>query len=168
MDSEDVIMESNEDNNHESIGIEVTSSRPTYQTWGGGKARSEKRIAELTGFPTQVVIKQGETKTIKGQFTSNLTRSLWNITFSLSGDGFNQTWVTIEPEVIELMTMNDEPEDITITFTIPEDAEIFTYPLVLRAISNRNGITREYETNINLLIQEKLVEPTKEGFAFKR
>ena len=163
VDSEDVIMESDETNNEESKGISVSSlpSEPTYQTWGGGGGGiSEKRFAELIGFPKQVVVKQGESAAAEGQFTSNLTSSLFNIELSLSGNGFNQSWAAIDPNIIELLTMNDDPVDVTITFTIPEDAEIYTYPLTLTATSSRNGIFRTYETEISLLIQEKEVEPT--------
>jgi len=54
----------------------------------------------------------------------------------------------------------DDIEDVTLTFTIPENAEIYTYPLTLKGTSNVKGIFRTYKTEINLLIQEKDIEET--------
>ncbi|MBD3155641.1 MAG: hypothetical protein GF368_03225 [Candidatus Aenigmarchaeota archaeon] len=165
VDSEDVILESDEDNNMDSETVKVSSPKseeeqPVYRPSSSGSSGG-KRIAHLTGFPDQVVVQQGEIKTVTGQFETNMTFSLWNITFSLSADGFNQSWTSIEPEVIEVLTLTDDPADITIEFQIPDDAEIYTYPLTLRALSNREGIIRDYETEINLLIEEKeSEEPT--------
>jgi len=160
VDEENVIMESDEGNNEELASVTVIStSESSYERWGGSsKTGSEYTTAELR-FPEQVVVKQGENKTITGQFTSNLTSSLTNITFSISGDGFDQTWVEIGPDVIDLVEM-DDIEDVTLTFTIPENAEIYTYPLTLKGTSNVKGIFRTYKTEINLLIQEKDIEET--------
>jgi hypothetical protein len=161
VDSGDVIVESDEDNNEKTetvsalvrVAEEETVPRPV-----GGGGTGGRRIAHLTGFPEQVIVEQGEIQSITGQFESNLTFSIWNLTFSLSGDGFDQSWVTIDPEVVEVITLKDDPVEVTIEFQIPEDAEIYTYPLTLTAISNRNGITRDYETELNLLIEEKEAE----------
>ncbi|NCO96629.1 MAG: hypothetical protein GW780_04445 [Candidatus Aenigmarchaeota archaeon] len=156
LDVNNVIAESNETNNYESGNVEVTAV--PYVSHGGGGS-SEKRIAELTWFPKQVVVKQGESVQVSGKFMSNLTQTISNMTFSLAGDGFNQSWAKISPDQIEEVKM-DNAETVKITFNIPEDAEIYTYPLTLKAVSNRNGIMRIYEIEISLLIQEKGVEST--------
>ncbi len=164
VDSDDVITESNEDNNKESESVNVAAKEDeTAQIYyGGGGGETEKRMAELIDFPEQVVIKQGETQTVSGEFMTNLTRSISNIEYSILGNGFNQSWVTLDPEETDVLN-TDESEEITLTFTIPEDAEIYTYPLTLRARSSRGEIFRDYETEINLLIEESGVEEPVEN-----
>jgi len=168
-DADNVISEEfDEDNNVKAVEVYVESTssptttilaRGTFSGNIGGKSKTEYRTAELAGFPKQVVVKQGESNVAAGEFLNNLTKSIFNITFTVSGDGFNQSWVEISPEVIDLITM-ERAEDITLTFTIPEDAEIYTYPLTLKGISTVEGIFKTYEAEINLLIQEKEGETT--------
>jgi len=168
-DADDVIPEeSGESNNVKEMEVYATSSstptttilsKGTFTGNLGGAAKKEYRVAELTGFPEQVVIKQGETKEVTGKFLNNLTKSIFNITFTVSGNGFNQSWGKISPENIESITM-ERFEDVALSFEIPEDAKIYTYPLVLKGTSNVNGIFKSYEAKINLLIQEKGIETT--------
>jgi hypothetical protein len=156
VDSGNVIMEEDEENNSQSTTINVqTRSSSNVQKWGGKPAFSETevKVAEFRNFPEQVVITQGKSKQITGQFSNQMTFSVSNISLSISGDGFDQDWVEIEPSLIESVSTG-ETENITITFTIPENAEIYTYPLTLEGVSNRGGVLRTYDTPINLLIQE--------------
>lgn len=153
-DSGNIILESDESNNHASMTVKVIGKIVDY---GGGV--SEKRIAELRGFPEQVVIKRGEAKKISGQFFTNMSYDIINITLSITGEGFKSEWASINPVVIERME-SGKTANIDITFSIPREAQVYTYPLTLNAISVRNGVRREYFTEINLLVTGEEIPPT--------
>ncbi|MEM5792895.1 MAG: CARDB domain-containing protein [Candidatus Aenigmatarchaeota archaeon] len=158
VDPDNKIVELNEENNQVSSRLEATTR--TVERWGGRSSTTkEYRTAELTGFPKQVIVKQGETKEVSGKFFSNMSTLVQNLTITIEGTGFDSSWVKINPEKIETVKTN-ETKTITLIFKIPEDAKIYTYPLTLKAISNKNGVTKVYETKVNLLIEEKVVPTT--------
>jgi len=136
-----------------------TTTKPTttsitsaiQNSGGGGGGTSEKRIAEFQDFPKKVSVEQGQEKKIKGQFFTNMTYIIYNITFSMSGDGFDRNWAEINPDDVESIN-SGEAADISITFNIPETAKTGGYNLELIGLSLKSGVKKEYSTEITLSV----------------
>lgn len=163
-DSENVIIESNEDNNERIVttGAPVISPPPREAT---RRARAPKVIfppsgtADFTGFPEKAEIELGESITIPGKFENKLNYDIYDVTFFLRGEGLNTEWYSLSPGFVDEIK-DGESEDINITFTMPEDAPIYTYSIMLKATIHSEYGTKTFSKEFNLLVKEKIIPTT--------
>lgn len=155
-DSEDVISESDEENNEKTKDVSL-SSQGTTQSYsgGGGGSFKPKGTANFTEFPDKVEVFTGDKITLNGKFESKLNYNLYDVTLSLEADGLNPDWYSISPETEYKMT-EGEKIDVSIEFNIPENAEIYTYPITLKASAGSKVGDKTFSESFNLIILEKL------------
>jgi hypothetical protein len=101
----------------------------------------------------------GDNITVNGKFESTLNYNLYDVTFSLEAEGLNPEWYKISPE-IHFKLEKDEEIDVLIEFSIPEDAEIYTYPITIRASAGSKIGIQTFSKSFNLLLKEKLTPLT--------
>jgi hypothetical protein len=162
VDSGNVITESNEDNNIRiiDVGTPVISSISS----GAGGRTSKTTLppsgtAYFINIPETVEIELGESKTISGKFENRLNYNIYNVTFFLRGEGLSARWYSLSPEFVNEIK-NGESKDIAITFTMPEDAPIYTYPMILRGSVHSEYGTKTFSKEFNLLVKENVTAST--------
>jgi hypothetical protein len=96
----------------------------------------------------------GDTVTISGKFNSSLNYHLNNVNFSVVSEGFNPDWYIVNPENIEKIK-GGESVDLTIQFAVPENADIYTYPLQIIATADSRIDEVKFFGDINLVLKEK-------------
>jgi len=126
--------------------VEIVTTNPVFVPSGS---------AYFTEFPEKVEVFTGDSITVNGKFVSALNYNLYDLTFGLESEGLNPDWYTISPEV-EFILKKGEEINISIEFNIPEDAEIYTYPITIKAsVGSKIGM-QTFSTTFNLLLKEKL------------
>jgi len=125
---------------------EVVTTNPVFVPTGS---------AGFSEFPEKVEVFTGDGITVNGKFVSSLNYNLYDLTFSLESEGLNPDWYTISPEM-EFMVEEDEEVDVSVEFNIPEDAEIYTYSIMIEASAGSKTGMQMFSTTFNLLLKEKL------------
>jgi hypothetical protein len=111
--------------------------------------------AYFTGFPEKVEVFVGDTITVNGNFESTLNYNLYDITFSIETEGLNEEWYTVSPE-IEFMLEKGKKINVSISFNIPKDAEIYTYSVKIKASAGSKIGLQTFSKTFKLMLQEKL------------
>jgi len=161
-DSTNVITESNEANNELTKSVSVSSQTTGVSTTVGGTGAviyktpiiTPTGIAGFYDFPKKVEVDVGDLVEIHGKFNSSLNYDLKNIKFSLVSEGLSQNWYAIDPEDYNVLK-KDEETNITISFFIPPDAEIYTYPITLMASADSSFGNKTFSYNFSLMLKEK-------------
>jgi hypothetical protein len=148
LDSNNLIIESNEGNNKEKEEVKVEPIRYGYYRF------RPRGSAEFYDFPEKVELDVGDTVTISGKFNSSLNYHLNNVNFSVVSEGFNPDWYIVNPENIEKIK-GGESVDLTIQFAVPENADIYTYPLQIIATADSRIDEVKFFGDINLVLKEK-------------
>jgi hypothetical protein len=128
--------------------------------------------AGFTGFPEKIEVFLGENVTLSGKFENTLNYNLYDLTFSIESEGLNPSWYNISPEIYWIIKKN-ESKNVSITFSIPEDADIYTYSITLKGSADSKFGAQEFSVSFSLLLKEKLPEllpttttvPEKKPFA---
>ena len=124
---------------------ETVTTTPTFVPSGS---------AYFTEFPEKVEVFVGDSVTVNGKFESVLNYNLYDVMFNLEAE-INPNWYTISPE-IEFKLEKDEEIDVSVKFNIPEDAEIYTYPLTIKASAGSKIGLQTFSKRFKLLLKEKL------------
>jgi hypothetical protein len=159
VDSTNVITESNEGNNKNTIDVTV-SSIPSQNP---GAASNNTVIypsdpngsAEFTDFPEKVEVFVGDNITVQGKFINNFNYNLYDFSLSLDADGLNKDWYTVSPE-LNWQVVENESKPIKISFNIPKDAKIYTYNVTLKADANSKFGNKTFSDSFSLILLEKL------------
>ena len=106
-------------------------------------------------LPEKAEVFVDDSVTVNGTFTSTLNHKLYDTEFTIEVEGLKPSWYVIYPKV-EFILETDEETDISIEFNIPEDAEIYTYPITVKAIGGSKIGLQTFSGSFNLLLKEKL------------
>jgi len=111
--------------------------------------------AYFTGFPEKVEVFTGDSMTVNGNFESTLNYNLYDLEFSLEAEGLNKDWYKVSPEV-EFKLEKDQKINISIVFGIPNNAEIYTYSVKIKASAGSKIGIQTFSKTFKLMLQEKL------------
>jgi hypothetical protein len=153
-DSDNNISESNEDNNEKSTSISVSSSQVST---GGGAYYSGN--ATFIGFPDKVESDIGDKIKLSGRFKSDLAYGLTNIEFSLESEGLDPAWYKISPTGYSRIDQ-EESRVVSVEITIPEDANIYTFYIKLKASADSQDGKKTFEKPFTLMLKERIVATT--------
>lgn len=162
-DSGNEVFEANEDNNVYTR-IYVTSALPQEEQPSAPSAGARKKIiVRQQGdinftMPKKIEIEQGQSTVISGILHNPLNYSLYNISFLVRGEGFSTAWYTVEPEEINELKSN-ESRSLKISINIPQDAPIYTYQLIVKALTRSEYGSRVYTETVAIQIKEKPKPP---------
>lgn len=126
--------------------VEIVTTNPVFVPTGS---------AYFTEFPEKIEVFAGDSITVNGKFGSTLNYNLYNVEFSLEAEGLDLDWYVISPPV-KLKMEEDEEVDVSIDFNIPEDAEIYTYFVDIKALTGSKIGLQTFSKTFNLLLKEKL------------
>ena len=124
---------------------ETVTTTPTFVPSGS---------AYFTQFSEKLEMFTGDTLTVNGNFESILNYKLYDVMFSLESD-LNPTWYRVSPELEFMLSENGEV-NISVEFNIPEDAEIYTYPVTIKASAGSKIGLQTFSKTFKLLLKEKL------------
>lgn len=116
-----------------------------------------KGEAGFAEFPKKVEMFVGENLTVSGAFKSNLNFNLYDLTFSVEAEGLDPTWYDVSPDVYWIVRSN-ETKNVSVSFSIPENASIYTYSVTLRASAGSKFGRKNFFTTFKLLMKERLPE----------
>ena len=165
------VFETNEDNNIYNYvyiastfqSIEEESNPLTYGS--GSTTSSRKKIViiqqgdiEFT-MPEKIEIEQGQTVSITGKLRNPLEYPLYNISFLVRGDGFSTAWYKVTPEEIGRLDSN-KSISLKIDINMPSDVPIYTYNLIVKALTSSKYGTRTYEKIVIVQVKERVVTTT--------
>jgi len=126
--------------------VESVTSNPVFIPTGS---------AYFSEFPEKVEVFVGESITVNGKFVSTLNYNLYDTAFNLEAEGLNPNYYVISPQM-EFLIEKDEEVDVSIEFNIPEDAEIYTYPVTIKASGGSKTGLQTFSKSFKLLLKEKL------------
>jgi len=118
---------------------------------GGGGRGGSIQSTGFYNFTNSIEVEIGYSKTISGNFFSR--DILRNVVFNITG--INESWYVINPLSIDEIK-NKEIMNISITFTIPDNITLTTYPIQI--IAKSGSFT--YKKGLNLTIISKSVTTT--------
>jgi len=171
-DSENVILESDEQNN-KTIQVKVSQSSdsgyysdrgPSVVGYSGdGKIISgTKGSAGFSGFAETIEIELGESKMVEGKFENNLNYDLTSVAFNITIEGLDPSYYDIVPRAYGEIKRG-ESLDIGLVFDMHEHAEIFTYQILLEAKAKPKLYSmKTFETRLNLLTKPKGIDSDQE------
>ena len=160
VDSTNLIFESNEENNEKNQDISIfTPSSPSGPSGVGGPSFTPTGKAEFIDFPEKVEVNIGENIEVSGKFVNNLNYDLTDVEFIIMIDGLNTNWYFLTPTGHHTIKEN-ETKKVSILFTIPEDADVYTYGISLRALTSSRVGTKTYSKDFSLVLKEKIEIPT--------
>jgi hypothetical protein len=165
-DPQNTIVESNEENNLKSISLVVSSRFPVAPVRDPSPdviVLIPSGNASFRDFPVKVELEVGSNASISGRFGNNLNYDLYNVTFNLEGEGLKPEWYSIYPKEYRKIAEN-ESKSIVIEFYIPEDAEIYTYTLTLKAEADSIHGKKTYSHGFVLMFKEKVETTTTTTF----
>ena len=158
-DPTNVILESNKRNNQMSEDISIVTSSGSSGGDGGRTPFIPTGNAEFVDFPDKVEVTVGDNVEVSGEFANNLNYNLTNVEFIIMTDGLNTNWYFLTPTGHHTVAIN-ESKKVSILFTIPEDAEVYTYGISLRALTSSIVGTKTYIKDFSLVLKEKIEIPT--------
>jgi hypothetical protein len=155
VDLENLINETNEDNNEKNANLTVMAR----SGGGGGGGHStattvpkDYGIVGFTRFQRYVEMEPGETKDVHGKMTNGLGYYMENVTFNLLGD-IDSSWFSISPSKTDYLK-SGKNINFVITFTVPEDAEIKVHNLTLEVRGISPFTERAFSDGMKLAIVE--------------
>lgn len=90
--------------------------------------------AGFTGFPERVELNPGDSITLSGYFENDFDHNLSEVWFIIKGD-LDPRWFEVSPSGYDKIG-GKEKKSVELEFNIPPDAEIYTYPIILKAYSD--------------------------------
>ncbi|MEM5777827.1 MAG: CARDB domain-containing protein [Candidatus Aenigmatarchaeota archaeon] len=166
VDQENVVFESNENNNQLSKAY-VISYQPNYYSesrseggTGSTKTTTEKPFKMIEQgdinitLPSKIELLQGEKVSVDIKLFNPLNYSIYRIYPLLDSEGLNINWYSFEPLEIQILQPNQE-RIIKMHVNIPEDAKIYTYKINFRFPSSSDYGTKTYNKIMYLQIKEK-------------
>ncbi|MEM0473468.1 MAG: hypothetical protein QXF88_01990, partial [Candidatus Aenigmatarchaeota archaeon] len=106
----------------------------------------------------KIELLQGESVSVDISLYNPLNYPIYLITPIIEADGLNVNWYRIEPKEISLLEAN-QTKNFRLHFTIPENANIYTYRVVLKFASSSDFGTRTYIRTMYMQIKEKEKQP---------
>ncbi|MEM5878671.1 MAG: hypothetical protein QXF12_07395, partial [Candidatus Aenigmatarchaeota archaeon] len=106
----------------------------------------------------KIELLQGESVSVDISLYNPLNYPIYSITPIIEADGLNVNWYRIEPKEISLLEAN-QTKNFRLHFTIPENANIYTYRVVLKFASSSDFGTRTYSRTMYMQIKEKQKQP---------
>jgi len=159
-DPTNLIFESNEGNNEKSQDISIFTSTGSAGSNGGGTPSFiPKGSADFMDFPDKIEVDIGDSVEVSGEFVNHLNYNLTDVEFIIMIDGLNTNWYFLTPTGHHTIAVN-ESKKVSILFTIPEDAEVYTYEISLRALTSSRVGTKTYSKDFSLVLKEKIEIPT--------
>ncbi len=125
---------------------------------GGGNPIPEYYIEELVGkieilgLSKTFEIEVGKSYEMKYQIHNGLNATVTDVDLSFM-ELFPTNWYIMVPDKFDSIAA-DETKDVSIIFNVPEDAEIYTYPLTLRVITHSKFGIYPYFEKFNVLLME--------------
>ena len=160
VDPTSLILESNEGNNQMSQDISIfTPSGSSGPSGVGGPSFITAGKAEFTDFPEKIEVNIGENIEVSGKFVNNLNYDLTDVKFIIMAEGLSTNWYFLTPTSNYTIKENDTKK-VSILFTIPEDAAVYTYKISLRALTDSRVGTNTYTKDFSLILKEKTVNTT--------
>jgi len=159
-DSTGIITESNEDNNEKSIPLSVSPPVTTGSGGGGGGVTTfmPRGTAGFTEFPEKLEVDLGDIVSVSGKFENNLNYDLNDVEFSIQANGFNPDWYVITPSGYDRIEENDS-KGVLLEFGIPENAEIYTYSVTIKASADSRLGNKTFSKTFSLLLKERIEIP---------
>ncbi|MDI6826212.1 MAG: CARDB domain-containing protein [Candidatus Aenigmarchaeota archaeon] len=154
-DSDGFILESDEENNMKSTSVSVSTRIPIVRDILRDPILIPSGNASFRDFPVKVEIEVGSNITVSGKFGNNLNYDLYNVTFNLEAEGLNPEWYSIHPKKYDRIAKK-ESKDVSIKFYIPENAEIYTYTITLKADANSIDGKKSYSHKFALMLKERI------------
>jgi hypothetical protein len=160
-DSTNVITELNKGNNENTIDVFI-ASLPSQQEQQGFASNTTviypfkpTGSAGFTDFPEKVEVFVGDKITVEGKFINNFNYNLYDFKISIEADGLNKDWYTISPE-LNWQVVENESKVIKIDFSIPKNANIYTYGINLKADAGSKVGNKTFSDSFSLILLEKL------------
>ncbi|MEM5777687.1 MAG: CARDB domain-containing protein [Candidatus Aenigmatarchaeota archaeon] len=162
VDLENVVFESNENNNQLSKTYVISYQQQYY---GDGGTSSTKTTTERTfkvieqgdiniTLPSKVELLQGERVSVDIKLFNPLNYSIYRIYPLVDSEGLNVNWYSFEPKEIQVLQPNEE-RIMRMQINVPEDSKIYTYKINFRFPSSSDYGTRTYTKTMYLQIKEK-------------
>ncbi len=152
------ISELNEDNNKNSTSISVAACPVSVGPSGGGTTTYSGN-ASFIGFPDKVEADIGDKIKLSGAFKSYLSYGLTDIEFSLESEGLSSSWYSISPTGYSRIDQ-EESKDVSVEITVPEDANIYTFYVKLKASADSGDGKKTFEKAVTLMFKERIVPTT--------
>ncbi len=111
-------------------------------------------------LPGKVELWQGEKVSIDIKLYNPLNYSIYNIYPLVYSDGLNAGWYSFEPKEVEELKPEEE-KAIRMQLSIPEDAKIYTYKVLLKFPSKSMYGTKTYAKTMYLQIKERPTPPVE-------
>ena len=170
IDQENNVFERDELNNQLSktyvISYQASSSSSTGSATGETSSETQEKILireqgeiNLTA-PNKIELLQGEKVSVDIKLYNPLNYSIYDLYPFVDSDGLNANWYSFEPKEVKVLQPNEE-RIVRMQLSIPEDAKIYTYKILLKFPSKSDYGTRTYATTIYLQIKEKSKPPTE-------
>lgn len=120
----------------------------------GGSLDQNPKI-EITKFPEDFSIKQNESviKTVKANNTGDVT--LKNTSLSITG--ISSDWYSITPDK-DNFTIINEAVEFTINLTVPSNAEVKEYSVVLTVSTSNTSVSNSKTITITILPSQETVQ----------
>jgi hypothetical protein len=167
IDQENNVFERDESNNQmtKTYVISYQLSSPTEvrreTTTTVEEALSIREQGEINiTLPNKVELLQGEKVSVDIRLYNPLNYSIYDIYPLVYSDGLNANWYAFEPKEVKVLQPNEEGI-IRMQLSIPEDAGIYTYKILLKFPSKSDYGTKTYTKTMYLQIKErpKHIEP---------
>lgn len=155
-DSNNNVSESNEDNNKKSTSISVSARPASVGPSGGGYYSGN---ASFIGFPDKVEADIGDKIKLSGRFKSYLSYGLTDIKFSLESEGLSPSWYSISPTEYSRIDQ-EEAKGVSVEITVPEDANIYTFYVKIKASADSEDGKKTFEKAFTLMFKERIVVTT--------
>jgi hypothetical protein len=126
----------------------------SYSSSSSSVTNVSKSFIIITIFPTPFDIAQGSNVTkVIGILNGNTTQR--NITINITG--VNASWYSIIPKKIESLSARNTTA-FSVIFEIPEDADISTYNIQVRATTSNVSVGQSVNFTIRVLPSNKTIE----------
>ena len=113
---------------------------------------------EVMSLPLTVEAETGKSTKVNFQIYNGLNADITDVKLAVR-DSIPITWVTVVPKRFDVIK-EGETKEVSVIFDIPADAEIYTYPLLLRIITHSKFGTFPYFEKFNVLLMESLETTT--------
>jgi hypothetical protein len=167
IDQENNVFERDEGNNQLSKTYVISYQSPSS---GSSGSRSETTTTTYENIviieqgeinlsmPNKVELFQGEKVSVDIKLFNPLNYPIYDVYPLVDSDGLNANWYSFDPKEIKTLQPNEE-RVIRMQLTIPEDAKIYTYKVLLKFPSKSDYGTKTYTKTMYLQIKEKPKPP---------
>jgi len=112
------------------LNFQTTDGGTGTGTGGGGDDYTPTGSFLIKDLTSSLSVEAGESKSTTFKLSNTLSSNMKNVNISLTG--ISSTWYSLSKTSISLLK-RDVPESVTITFSIPEDAEAKDYSVTVTA-----------------------------------